>query len=242
MSQFKFKLLTGADPDAQYTAVAVKDAYTFYLLKNGKGYLGEIALFGDADIDDVHKADLITNLAVGDYTVEESKVASAKAVVDYVTAQVNDLEVLNASFFRNVQSYTVKTADLTDPAYSLPEGTAADDVGMLFTADNDAVAGGESYYFIPLGSYIGNFESVQDTDTIDMDLTAGVVSANVKLAAGESSILTTGGLSLLKAATVDEGTPSADKLVTEAAVVAYVQAAITAAMVPAVTFTEDTGV
>ena len=50
MSQFKFKLLTGADPDAQYTDVAVKDAYTFYLLKNGKGYLGELPLFGDAAI------------------------------------------------------------------------------------------------------------------------------------------------------------------------------------------------
>ncbi len=239
MSQFKFKLLTGADPDAQYTAVAVKDAYTFYLLKNGKGYLGETALFGDAAFD---PADLVADLSVGNYTVEENKIATAKAVVDYVTTQVNDLDVLSAAFFRKVESYTVKTADLTDPAYSLPVGTVADDIGMLFTADTDGVAGGESYYFIPLGSYIGNFESVQDTDTIDMDLTAGVVSANVKLAAGESSILTTGGLSLLKAATVDEGTPSADKLVTEAAVVAYVQAAITAAMVPAVTFTEDTGV
>lgn len=239
MSQFKFKLLTGADPDAQYTAVAVKDAYTFYLLKNGKGYLGETALFGDAAFD---PADLVADLSVGNYTVEENKIATAKAVVDYVTTQVNDLDVLNAAFFRKVESYTVKTADLTDPAYSLPVGTVADDVGMLFTADTDGVAGGESYYFIPLGSYIGNFESVQDTDTIDMDLTSGVVSANVKLAAGESSILTTGGLSLLKAATVDEGTPSTDKLVTEAAVVAYVQAAITAAMVPAVTFTEDTGV
>jgi len=239
MSQFKFKLLTGADPDAQYTAVAVKDAYTFYLLKNGKGYLGEIALFGDAAID---PADLITNLSVGDYTAEENKIATAKAVVDYVTTQVNDLDVLNAAFFRKVESYTVKTADLTDPAYSLPVGTVADDIGMLFTADTDGVAGGESYYFIPLGSYIGNFESVLDTDTIDMDLTAGVVSANVKVKAGENSILTTGGLSVLKAATVDEGTPSGDKLVTEAAVVAYVQAAITAAMVPAVTFTEDTGI
>ena len=239
MSQFKFNLLTGADPDAQYTAVAVKDAYTFYLLKNGKGYLGETALFGDAAFD---PADLITNLSVGDYTAEENKIATAKAVVDYVTTQVNDLDVLNAAFFRKVESYTVKTADLTDPAYSLPVGTVADDIGMLFTADTDGVAGGESYYFIPLGSYIGNFESVSDTDTIDMDLTAGVVSANVKVKAGENSILTTGGLSVLKAATVDEGTPSADKLVTEAAVVAYVQAAITAAMVPVVTFTEDTGI
>ncbi len=235
MSQFKFKLLTGADPDAQYAAVAVKDAYTFYLLKNGNGYLGETALFGDAAFD---PADLVADLSVGDYTVEENKIATAKAVVDYVTTQVNDLDVLNAAFFRKVESYTVKTEDLTDPAYSLPVGTVADDVGMLFTADTDGVAGEESYYFISLGSYIGNFESVSDTDTIDMDLTAGVVSANVKVKAEENSILTTGGLSVLKATTVDEETPSADKLVTEAAVVAYVQAAIA----NAVTFTEDTGI
>ena len=239
MSQFKFKLFTGADPDAQYTAVAVKDAYTFYLLKNGKGYLGELALFGDAAIG---VDDMITNLNVGDYTTETNKVATAKAVVDYVTAKVSDLDVLNASFFRNVQSYTVKTADLTDPNYSLPEGTAANDVGMLFTADTDGVAGGETYYFIPLGSYIGNFESVLDTDTIDMDLTSGVVSANVKVKAGEASILTTGGLSILKAATVNSETPSTDKLVTESAVVAFVNAAIAAAALNTVTFTEDTGI
>lgn len=241
MAQFKFKLLTGADPDAQYTAIGTKDDYTFYLLKNGKGYLGETALFGDAAFD---PADLVADLSVGDYTTEENKIATAKAVVDYVTARVNDLDVLNAAFFRKVESYTVKTADLTDPAYSLPVGTVADDVGMLFTADTDDVAGGESYYFISLGSYIGNFESVLDTDTIDMDLTAGVVSANVKVKSDENSILTTGGLSLLKSTTVNEETPSADALVTESALVAYLSAAVTAAveaaMVDVVTFTEET--
>lgn len=233
MSQFKFKLLTGADPDAQYTAVAVKDAYTFYLLNNGKGYLGETALFGDAAFD---PADLIADLSVGDYTVEENKIATAKAVVDYVTAQVNDLDVLNAAFFRKVESYTVKAADLTDPAYSLPVGTEVDDVGMLFTADTDDVAGGESYYFISLGSYIGNFENVQNTDTINLTLNAGTVSADVNIKSGENSILTTGGLSILKTETVNESTPSADKLVTEADLVAYVQAA----MANVVTFTEET--
>ena len=240
MAQFKFKLLTGADPDAQYAAVTTKDTHTFYLLNNGKGYLGATALFGDEDgltIDD-----MITNLSVGDYTSETNKVPTAKSVVDYVTTKISDLDVLNAAFFRKVESYTIKTADLTDPAYSLPVGTEVDDIGMLFTADTDDVVGGESYYFIPLGSYIGNFESVLDTDTIDMDLTAGVVSANVKVKSGENSILTTGGLSLLKSTTVNEETPSADALVTESALVAYMTAAIAEAMTNAVTFTEDTGV
>ncbi len=44
--KFKFLLLTGNDPDSQYDAVVTKDPYTFYLLSNGKGYLGNTPLFG----------------------------------------------------------------------------------------------------------------------------------------------------------------------------------------------------
>ena len=44
-NRFQFKLLTGSDPQAQYNAISTKDAYTFYLLKNGIGYLGTTKLF-----------------------------------------------------------------------------------------------------------------------------------------------------------------------------------------------------
>ena len=45
-NKFQFKLLTGSDPNAQYAAIPVHDAYTFYLLNNGVGYLGDVPLFG----------------------------------------------------------------------------------------------------------------------------------------------------------------------------------------------------
>lgn len=45
-NRFKFKLLTGADPQAQYDAIATKDPYTFYLSNTGFGFLGSVPLFG----------------------------------------------------------------------------------------------------------------------------------------------------------------------------------------------------
>lgn len=45
-NRFKFKLLTGADPQAQYDAIATKDPYTFYLSNTGFGFLGTVPLFG----------------------------------------------------------------------------------------------------------------------------------------------------------------------------------------------------
>ena len=44
--KFKFKLLTGTDPQAQYDAITTKNPMTFYLLGDGVGYLGEVPLFG----------------------------------------------------------------------------------------------------------------------------------------------------------------------------------------------------
>ena len=44
--KFKIRLLTGADPQAQYDAITTKDNLTFYLLNNGIGYLGDTPLFG----------------------------------------------------------------------------------------------------------------------------------------------------------------------------------------------------
>ena len=45
-SKFKFKLFTDEDPQVQYDSLLEKDPYTFYLLTNGVGYLGEVPLFG----------------------------------------------------------------------------------------------------------------------------------------------------------------------------------------------------
>lgn len=49
---FNIHLLKGADPQAQYDAITTKDPNTLYLLKSGKGYLGDSMLFNaDSSID-----------------------------------------------------------------------------------------------------------------------------------------------------------------------------------------------
>ena len=54
-NKFQFKLLTSSNPQAQYDAITTKDAYTFYLLGNGTGYLGDVPLFGiQNDGDKIH--------------------------------------------------------------------------------------------------------------------------------------------------------------------------------------------
>lgn len=49
---FNIHLLKGTDPQAQYDAITTKDPNTLYLLKSGKGYLGDSMLFNaDSSID-----------------------------------------------------------------------------------------------------------------------------------------------------------------------------------------------
>lgn len=66
-NKFQFKLFTSSDPQAQYDAITTKDAYTFYLLGNGVGYLGDIPLFGG----DAEKFNIVIN--AGALTLEAGK-------------------------------------------------------------------------------------------------------------------------------------------------------------------------
>ena len=60
-NKFQFKLFTSSDPQAQYDALTTKDDYTFYLLKNGVGYLGNVKLFdASADIVELVSRIIIT--------------------------------------------------------------------------------------------------------------------------------------------------------------------------------------
>ena len=146
-NKFNFKLLTSSDPQAQYDAIETKDNMTFYLLKNGIGYLGSIKLF-DANADGNN---LITNMLSEGYTGDNTSIASTKAIVDYVTTKISNISsILTTSFFRKVESHTITTEDLSNSSISIPEGTIEGDVGLLFTADTDGEDGGESYFFIPL--------------------------------------------------------------------------------------------
>ena len=239
-SNFKFKLLTSADPQAQYDAIATKDAMTFYLLNTGIGYLGTVKLFDATQSGGGAITNLVTDMLAEGFTPDDTSAASTKAIVDYVAEQVSNVStVLTTSFFRKVESHTLTASDLTNDAISKPTGVAEGDVGLLFTADTDNEAGGESYYFIPLTDYLQNVYDFESTNSIEM-----VAGENNKITAGEESIKVdeeNGGVYIEKATTVDEETPSAAKLVTENALVAFVNSAIQKALTDVVTAAIDDG-
>lgn len=229
-SNFKFKILTGADPQAQYDAIATKDALTFYLLNTGIGYLGETKLFDATD-----DFPLVTDLLAEGYVGDDETYASTKAIVDYVTSKVNDTaEMLTVSFFRKVVSHTLTEEDLANDAISVPENCVAGDVGLLFTSDTDAEDGGETYYFISLMDYLQHVHSFESTSSIEMVVAEdNTVTANLKIKADEESIKVdeeNGGVYIEKATVINDGdgtdeggeAPSAVKLVTEEALVNYI--------------------
>ena len=257
-NKFKFKILTGTDPQAQYNAISVKDAMTFYLLKNGVGYLGTTKLF-DATAD---SNTLVTDMLGENYTGDDTSIASTKAIVDYVAAKVSNVSgVLTTAFFRKVESHTIIAEDLTNPAITLPEGTAEGDIGLLFTADTDGNDGGETYYFISLKNYLNTVYTSENTNSINMTITPdNKIKADLRIKSGEASLKvdeTNGGVYLEKTTSINDGdgteqngpAPSADKLVTEEAVVNYIKnavlpavdAAITEALADVVTYTTDDG-
>ena len=256
-NKFKFKILTGTDPQAQYDAIAVKDAMTFYLLKNGVGYLGTTKLF-----DATNDATLVTNMLGENYTGDDTSIASTKAIVDYVAAKVSNVSgVLTTAFFRKVESHTITTEDLTNSSIALPEGTVEGDIGLLFTADTDGENGGETYYFISLKSYLSTVYTFENSNSIKMNVSAdNKVNAELNIKSTETSLKIdkeNGGVYLEKAISINDGdgtelngpAPSADKLVTEEALVNYVinsvlpavDAAITEALQNVVTYSEDNG-
>lgn len=234
MAAFKFKLFTSADPQAQYDAVVTKDPMTFYLLNTGVGYLGSVKLF-DATDDDNVLSNIVTDMLAEGFTADNTSVASTKAIVDYVADKVGNVSsVLSTSFFRKVESHTLTADDLTNSAITKPEGVTAGEVGLLFTADTDNEAGGESYYFISLKNYLQNVYTTQDTNSIKMSISAdNKISGELKIKAGEESIKvdeTNGGVYIDKATSINDGdgtteggtAPSATKLVTEEALVNYI--------------------
>lgn len=243
-SNFKFKLLTSADPQAQYDAITTKDALTFYLLNTGIGYLGTVKLFDATQGGAI--TNLVTDMLAEGFTPDDTSAASTKAIVDYVAEQVSNVStVLTTSFFRKVESHTLTASDLTNSAISKPTDVAEGDVGLLFTADTDNEAGGESYYFIPLTDYLQNVYDFESTNSIEMVTGENnKVTANLKIKAGEESIKVdeeNGGVYIEKATTVDEEAPSAAKLVTENALVAFVNSAIQKALTDVVTAAIDDG-
>ena len=237
-NKFQFKLLTSADPQAQYDAIVTKDDMTFYLLKNGVGYLGSVKLF-DANSD----SELVTNMLTDGYTGDNTSIASTKAIVDYVTAKVSNASgILSTAFFRKVESHTITANDLTDSSITLPSGTVEGEVGLLFTADvNGNDDGDEQYFFISLKNYLKNVYTPENSNSINMSISSdNKIKANLKIKSDETSLKVdeeNGGVYIEKATTVNEDAPSAAKLITEDVLVNYIKSV----MANAITYTEDDG-
>lgn len=302
--KFKIKILSGTDPQAQYDAIAVKDAMTFYLLGNGVGYFGEVPLFGggvqqtvvmtsgeltEPEAGKLYVLDTVTyagetltglyfydgstmssysdelmatyiekilvkDMSGEDYTGDNSTVATTKAIMDLINVRLSDSSIVNAAFFRKVESHTLTEEDLANSSIQLPEGAKAGDVGLLFTADMDDEDGNEQYFFISLVEYLTTTYDAADTSTIKMTLNpeGNIFTADLKIKEGENSFKVdeeNGGVYLEKTQAIDDEAPSADKLVTEAALVDYIQnsvltavdEAITEALADVVTYSVDDG-
>ena len=228
-SKFKFRILNGEDPEMQYDTISVKDDLTFYLLSNGIGYLGNTKLF---DATNVEIETLVTNMLEEGYTGDDKTVASTKAVIDYVVDYVNEATILTTKFFRDVKSHTIVAEDLTNEAIVMPPTVKVDDVGLLFTADIDSETGNETYFFIPLTDYLQNLYMFESTNSIELTCDENnLVKAALKINKDEKSIkVSEAGIQLEKASEINDGDkskrnkekPSANKLITEEALVKYI--------------------
>lgn len=287
MSNFMFKILNGADPNAQYAAITTPDPLTFYLLGNGVGYLGTTPLFGgdtqkvvvmtsgtltnpeqgklyvldsityDVDIltglyfyngtsmvsysDKLmseYIADIMTTSMTGvGYTGDDNTFASTKAIIDVINLKLSDSSIVNAAFFRKVESHVLTAEDISNVAISKPEGVLEGDVGLLFTADTNAEAGGEEYYYVSLKNYVTIY-TASSTSSIEMSVDdANNITANLKIKSEENSLKVddvNGGVYLEKTESINETTPSANSLVTEAALVSYIQNSVLTAVTQAI--------
>ena len=231
-SMFKFRIFTDENPQAQYDAISQKDPMTFYLLKTGIGYLGDVKLF-DATYD---VADyLVTDMLADDYVGDNATMASTKAIVDLVSKRVGDLaSTLDNAFFTNVKSHSLTESDLTNDLISKPENAKVGDVGLLFTVDIDNEPGGETYCFISLMDYVQVIYTFASSKSIELVTDENnQVTANLKIKNGELSLKIdseNGGVYIEKTSKINDGdgtdeggeAPSADKLVTEEALVDYI--------------------
>ena len=235
-SNFKFRILTSANPQSQYDAIPVKDPMTFYLLNTGIGYLGSVKLFDATEAPSASITNLVTDMLDENFVANDTSAASTKAIVDYVAAKVGNASgVLTTSFFRHVESHTLTEEDIANSAISIPEGCQAGEIGLLFTADTDAQDGGENYYFIPLTKYLQNIYTPENSKSIKMTITSeNKISSDLIIKEGEKSIKVdeeNGGVYIDKTDIINDGdgtdeggvAPSAAKLVTESALVAYIR-------------------
>lgn len=219
-SRFQFKLLTGENPDTQYADITPHDPKTFYLLGNGKGYLGDVPLF-DGGVDVIQ--------ALTAETATTENVPSSKAVMDYINSAVTS--TVGGKFLRLVGSHTFTEADDTTTIHE--EGVKVGDPGLLFTADSDNEDNGnETLYFVSLAAYIKSIHTFDATGKGGVTLNVSdtnEVSAQLKVDSSEGAIKVDPamGISLNKMVSgFDPGVVNdnaKDTLITEAALQLYME-------------------
>ena len=182
------------------------------------------------------------------YEGTDTTVMTSKAVTTFVHAVLDDVSVpaIQQAFFRKVELHTLTAADMSNAKISKLSTDKVGDIGLLFTRDNDPIDDSvpdydEELFFINLNGFITTYTgTTSNTVEVTVDPSTFEITCNVVIATGENSIqvdTTNGGLKLNKTSTIDTTTPSSDKLVTEASLVAY----ITAMLENAVTYTISGG-
>lgn len=216
----------------------------------------------------------IKDMTADGYTGTDDTLATTKAIVDYVKNVVNNQSILEGKFFKEVARVKL-TQDDIDGVTSSPNVTAygaifsgadnhVDDIGLVFTLDASDTASDNSndvYVFVNLHELMHTY-TVESSDSITMTETpdgshGSKFKAELKVNSTEKSIVVdSDGVHLEKATSINDGDgtdstpePSADKLVTEEALVNYVvnsvlpavDAAITEALKDVVTYSIDDG-
>lgn len=252
-NRFQFKLLTGTDPDSQYSAINPKDDMTFYLLGNGKGYFGSVPLFdgqmGLSLIQSLNASMNSTELAAA-----ANQIPSVKAVVDLVNSQMES--TLGGKYLRLVSSHTLTQEDIDGTTIQTSAGDKAGDSGLLFASDDDkAVDGDETYQFVSLMKYLSSVNSFESTDSVSMTTGAdNKVTADVKVdPAGFHIVVGKDGLSIKSTGSddIDQENPDSTKLVTESSLVKFITDSVLTQVNEAITeflesnnfvsYTEDKG-
>lgn len=216
----------------------------------------------------------IKDMTADGYTGTDDTLATTKAIVDYVKNVVNNQSILEGKFFKEVARVKL-TQDDIDGVASSPNVTTygaifsgvdnhVDDIGLVFTLDATNTASDDSddvYVFVNLHELMHTY-TVESSDSITMTETpdgshGSKFKAELKVNSTEKSIVVdSDGVHLEKATSINDGDgtdstpePSADKLVTEEALVNYVinsvlpavDAAITEALKDVVTYSVDDG-
>lgn len=128
-NRFQFRILTGNNPVTSYNAIATKDPFTFYLLSNGMGYLGDIPLF---NVDTGKRIKIVTT--TGALTVENNSIYAFAVDGITVGGTAYPQGIYTTDGSGNVNNITYRTI-----AQYIIDNAVEDMTGDNYTGDNNTV-------------------------------------------------------------------------------------------------------